>query len=139
MTYNPITGEFYRDGVRVNVAPHPRTGYINIRFEGKKWRAHRLAFHLMGLPVPETVDHANRNKTHNQWCNLRAATRNENARNGKTRRDGLKGAYPQAGAWMARISINGVGRYLGRFATEREAHEKYREVAVKVSGEFACP
>ena len=80
MTYNPITGEFYRDGVRVSPCICA-DGYALIRYAGKQWKAHRLAFHLLGVPIPAMVDHANQDRAANQWCNLREATASQNGRN----------------------------------------------------------
>lgn len=137
MTYNPITGEFYRDGVRVS--PCIRAdGYALIRYAGKQWKAHRLAFHLLGVPIPAMVDHANRDRAANQWYNLREATASQNGRNSVTRRTGLKGAYPKKGRWQAAIRIDFKYHHLGTFATEQEAHDKYCSVARQVAGELAC-
>lgn len=57
LTYSPVTGEFYRGSARVG-SQHG-AGYITLWHEGKQWLAHRLAYHMLGVPLPKQVDHAN--------------------------------------------------------------------------------
>ena len=72
--------------------------------------------------------------------NLRWATRRQQAHN-VSRRCGknLKGAcFNRARkCWTAQIRVDGVLVYLGHFATELEAHERYRVASSKYFGEFA--
>ena len=95
-------------------------GYIQIsrKFQGKarKYQGHRLAWILKtGKAPPECIDHINRLRTDNRWCNLRGATRGQNILNGKTRRDnshGMRGISWQKNCsrWCARVQLNGVVR-----------------------------
>lgn len=95
-------------------------GYIRIMFDGKKYRAHRVAFVLMGLPMPEQVDHINGNRRDNRWVNLRPSNAQANARNACRRQDSrtaLTGVTfsVQHGKWKVRINRSGVTQYLGLF------------------------
>lgn len=101
-------------------------GYRRIMFDGKKYRAHRLAFVFMGLPMPAQVDHINGNRADNRWCNLRAADALINARNAK-RREGSATAVTGVGyskqhnKWKVRINNCGVTEYLGLFSDRTAA------------------
>ena len=48
-----------------------RYGYGQVKYRGKNWRAHRLAYFLLGIPLPERQDHE---------CNNRACVRPEHLR-----------------------------------------------------------
>lgn len=95
-------------------------GYRRIMFDGKKYRAHRLAFLFMGYDMPEQVDHINGNRADNRWANLRAADPNINAKNAR-RRTNTKAALTgvsfskQQSKWKVRINVGGVTEYLGLF------------------------
>lgn len=87
LIYDPETGIF-------TWIPRPRSfrrnyvaggqmlnGYITIGV-GKPYLAHRLAFLYMTGQFPTNqVDHINRIRNDNRWCNLRDATSSENSFN----------------------------------------------------------
>lgn len=137
MTYDRETGIFYRTGheqARCNGptqgTPHSQFGYFRIRLNGVMHLAHRLAFFLQGIEIPEgmQVDHINGNTRDNRWANLRLVTHRENQRNGKIHRRGrLVGAQPATtiGKWKGIIYYRKSTHYLGTFDSEREAHEAY--------------
>ena len=95
-------------------------GYRRIMFDGKKYRAHRLAFVLMGHDMPEQVDHINGDRTDNCWVNLRPANPKINAKNAcrrvntKTALTGVSFSTPH-NKWKVRINLDGVTEYLGLF------------------------
>ena len=103
----------------------------------------RIIWKITTGDEPPTVDHRNLAKSVNEFANLRPATHAQNCQNRrgkKKRRAGtLKGAYwnRREKVWRAFIMANGVSEYLGRFATEEEAHAKYCERAAVLHGEFA--
>lgn len=75
--------------------------------------AHRLAYTLLGVELPEQVDHINGDKTCNAWHNLRDATQSQNQHNAKKRADntsGVKGlAYLRSRhMWVGQLWVNGV-------------------------------
>ena len=121
-----------------------KDGYIQIHCrQGVVYRVHRevaMAF------VPreadrDDVDHVNRVRIDNQASNLRWSTRAQNQHNrtgnpyGTSR---FKGVDLNRGKFRAKIQVNGVDKFLGRFATELEAAVAYAREAVKIQGVF-CP
>jgi len=76
-SYNPDTGIFIRkvsisNQVAGTVAGSKDYDYIRIVVNKKRYLAHRLAFLYMLGKMPVEVDHINRNKHDNRWCNLRS-------------------------------------------------------------------
>jgi len=77
------------------------------------------------------VDHIHGDGLDNRRENLRLTTRSGNLRNRKSHRAGrLVGSRLLRGRnlrkpWQARIRIGGTVHYLGMFATEQEAHERF--------------
>ncbi|MBH3259961.1 HNH endonuclease [Serratia marcescens] len=118
-----------------------KQGYVDIRFNGQIYKAHRLAwfYHYGEWPDGE-IDHINGIKSDNRISNLRAATRAENIRNIGRRnknRTGFKGVGNAGKKWQARITHNGSKIYLGLFDTPEEAHEAYCKAARNLHGSFA--
>ena len=126
LDYNPETGDFTwrkttggRLGGTVAGAIAKNAGYTQIRVDRRKYFAHRLAFLWMTGEWPEDmVDHINRNRADNRWCNLREANRSLNNLN-----NGAKGYcwIAKDKKFMAKVS----GRYIGSFDTEHEARQAY--------------
>lgn len=112
-------------------------GYIEIRIDGRLYKAQRLAWLYMTGSWPRAgIDHKNLVQTDNRWVNLREATQSQNSANRRVHpktKSGLKGVYPNGLRWEARIS----GKYLGLFKTPEEAHAAYVVAAKARFGEFA--
>lgn len=96
-------------------------GYITIQIDKKIYLAHRLAWLYVEGYFPETlIDHKNRNKSDNRFCNLRVASKQCNARNSNTRRDNksvVTGVcYDKSrGKWLVQMMVNGEKLNLGRY------------------------
>ncbi len=101
INYDPKTGIFsYKTNSSSN---HKRIGkqagsfykqkYLRITLRKKRFQAHRLAFVLMRVPLSYKceVDHINRNKIDNRWCNLRKATRRLNMSNRDIQKNNTSG------------------------------------------------
>ena len=103
---------------------------IDIRVDGRLYRAHRLAWLYMTgeWPVFE-IDHRDRNPHNNRLRNLRDATRTINAQNiGGPKSNntiGVLGVRKCHGKFQARIAVNGKPIHLGCFDTEAEASASY--------------
>jgi hypothetical protein len=119
--------------------------YIEVRYNGKFYMAHRLVFLWMTGRYPtNVVDHINRDGLDNRWCNLREATHTQNVANQKlriTNKLGLKGVIAKERygivKYEACIRVAGKRKHLGRFNTAQEAHQAYIRAAEEAHGEFA--
>lgn len=93
-----------------------------------------LHHYVAGFPLNGlVVDHINGDTLDNRLENLRLVTHRQNCMNAKSHRSGkLGGAFRDRGngRWYARIQINGVRRSIGSFATEKDAHEAYLNIAL---------
>ena len=88
----------------------------------------------------EYADHIDNNPLNNRRGNLRLATPKENSRNSKrpiTNKSGFKGVHFENGSWRASIWLNGRTKHLGNFNSPEDAHEAYKNAAIKHFGEFA--
>lgn len=86
------------------------------------------------------TDHRDGNGLNNQRFNLRPATKIQNVRNARRRRDnrsGFRGVARHRGKFMAQISIRGTTTYIGIFKCAKDAAKAYDRKARKLYGEFA--
>lgn len=133
MSYDPETGVFTRletDDAMPAGTTHA-TGYIDIRVDGFKYRAHRLAWLYMTGSFPSgVIDHLDGVKTNNRWSNLRDVTQFVNMQNQRLPRAGSKSGWlgvtaARGGKWLASIKVHGRRIYLGTFREPEEAHAAY--------------
>jgi hypothetical protein len=117
-------------------------GYWKIRIDGRRYKAHRLAWLYMTDKFPEQeIDHIDRDGTNNRWFNLREATHSQNAVNARyiwKNKLGIKGVRQASPSrYQARIRVNDRSINLGCFATPEAAHAAYVAAKRKYFGEFA--
>ena len=115
------------------------TGYATTRINGRNVRMHRF---LLSPKSTELVDHADGDGLNNTRGNLRLCTGSQNLANSKkpiNNTSGFKGVTfsKEKRKWKAEIQINRKGHHLGYFSTPQEAHEKYKEKAIELFGEFS--
>lgn len=70
------------------------------------------------------IDHINGDKADNRFANLREVTNAENLKNKSlyaNNTSGQVGVHREGGRWSARISVRGVYRRIGNFASFEEA------------------
>jgi len=104
------------------------TGYPRVRIKllGTKYAASRLAFLAMGEPLPDQVDHLNRDSLDDRWSNLAASNSAENHKNlsmSRTNTSGVCGVgrHKATGRWLARVQLGGESHHLGLFDDINEA------------------
>ena len=90
------------------------------------------------------VDHINGDTLDNRRSNLRLCTPQQNMWNRRVMHNtqtGFKGVArnkrSKLNPWKARIRVSGKLVHLGCFPTPEEAHEAYKQAAIKYFGEFA--
>ena len=125
---------------RWSTLTNPR-GVVYARRESKTTMHRVILERLIGRPIAshEVADHKNGNTLDNRRENLRVATRSQNQANRRVtpKESGYKGVGRNGKRWSARIRVNGNLLNLGTFDTPREAHEAYKEAAIKYHGDFA--
>lgn len=121
-TYNKETGQLYSK--RGPVGYVNGNGYVEVYYQGKKYRAHRVAWYLVyNTWPPEDIDHIDTNRANNCWSNLRLASDSQNLRNQKK----IKGyhLHKLTGKWRAQYSLDNKVYHIGLFDTEAEAEAAY--------------
>ena len=125
LTYDPDTGIMRRHKDGAELRSVGVNGYLRGRVAGELHYVHRLAFAWMtGAFPPHQVDHINRNRADNRWCNLRHANNKENAQNRSARSGSASGClcvYPANGRWQVKLKVDGRNVVVGRFDDIEEA------------------
>ncbi|MCT9020921.1 HNH endonuclease [Proteus mirabilis] len=149
--YNPDTGIFtrikHRGGMlssSVNGAGSlKKSGYVDIRFNRKIFKAHRLAWYYVYKEWPsEEIDHINGIKSDNRIKNLREASRAENVRNiGRRNKNtsGYKGVSKNSKSerWVARITVKRKIINIGIFDKPEDAYDAYCKKSKELHGKFS--
>lgn len=137
--YNPATGEFtWLVTIGMNAQAGDIAGstddmrYRRIGIEGRRYRAHRLAWlYMTGKWPASQIDHEDTNKGNNRWKNLREATGTTNGQNRRSSHGdnstGLLGVTfcTKRQLFVARIWDGKRNRYLGQYAIAEDAHAAY--------------
>lgn len=121
-----------------------KRGYFVANIDGKIQYLHRVAWlYMTGAWPDRKVDHKNRVKTDNRWCNLRLADNSQNSANSNPRKSrsstGHRGVYkcPRSSRYVAEVRHLGERVLYGRFATLDAAVEAAKAAREKYHGEFA--
>lgn len=124
---------------------HKNNGYIEVRLDGKLYKAHRIIYKLLtGVEPVGIVDHVDGDVYNNSLANLRLASPKENARNSKKSRNGrssvFKGVIYNKGRWISSVTNDDMPNVL-YFDTELEAALDYHKRAAELFGDFyrVCP
>lgn len=132
-------------GVNWTANRHASGGLVyatrNIKSRGtwSKVIMHRL---IMNAPPDMHVDHCDGDSLNCRRSNMRIVTVRENNINRGirvTNKCGLKGVCRKGNRFIAAISLDGVKRFLGAFATAEEAYAVYCNAGKALHGEFWRP
>lgn len=128
-------------GVRAGCVNN-KTFYRQIMIDRVTQLEHRIVFLMHNGKMPNVIDHINSIRDDNRIENLRDATCQTNQYNrgvSVANKIKLKGVIfeKSRSKFRADIRINGNGTTIGRFKTKEEAHEAYKQAALKYHGEFA--
>ena len=121
------TNQYGKKGEWIERSNKPNSkGYITIGIGGKMYLAHRLIMEAFVGESEQEVDHIDRNKTNNNFHNLRYCTHIENSFN-RDYCDNTKGYtwHKSAKKWHAQISIDNKMKHLGYFDNEDDARQAY--------------
>jgi hypothetical protein len=137
LSYDPETGVFCWNKKttkfsNVNIGDVAGTsnhhkGYVYIKFMGRQYAAHRLAWLYMYGDLPDKeIDHINRNRSDNRICNLRDVHRTINCRNRSVSSVNTSGHIgvsfcKKSQKWRAYFSEHGKQRMMGLFDSKDDA------------------
>jgi hypothetical protein len=127
---------------RIHTGHGSRTYYASTHVRPASGHPTSVLMHRLLTPAVSEVDHINGDGLDNRRCNLRKATRAQNASN-ITRRAHNRSGYigvswdaPRR-AWQASVATNGRSLFLGRFANPQDAARARDKAARALHGEFA--
>ena len=148
LAYEAETGLFFwvnppknHGRLRNYTAGNITTGYVLIKIDGQKYKAHRLAWlYMHGSWPPGDLDHINGCPLDNRIANLRVATNPQNQANrrrdtGQVTAKGVR-RLP-SGKYQARISVDHQLICLGTFDSEQDAGDAYLRAAKQHYGPYA--
>lgn len=129
LVYDPDTGLWIWNkrmgsrAMRGDPAGHvAQDGYRKIKINGKQFKSSRLAYlYMKGYFPKEEVDHGNRTRDDDRWCNLKEASPSGNSRNRSLRHNNTTGisginTTPE-GTFRTKIA----GTYIGTFKNKDDA------------------
>lgn len=125
-------------------------GYVKIRIDNKKYRAHRLAWvYVYGVWPNKDLDHKDRVRNNNAISNLREATPKENRANSicpppppRFAQKGEEGSVwfrKDRNVWRVRLRVNGKHQQVGHFKTKGEADAALERVREKLAPSIGSP
>lgn len=135
LIYDPVSGHVFREfknhsrqtGLAINSA-----GYHTVWDGYAVVPVHQLACRQMGIKVLPgfVIDHINRVRTDNRWCNLRVVPESINRHNrsqtsGRALPTGIR--VTTSGKFQARIRVNRRLISLGSYPTESAALSAYNQ------------
>ena len=100
-------------------------GYIQTKLDGIMYTVHRLIWKYMTNEEPDQIDHINRIKDDNRWCNLRSVSNTTNIRNRATFKNstGVSGVRYRTSQdrWLVEIHWKGKKRHIGSYINALDA------------------
>lgn len=115
---------------------HKGKKYLRISINKKSYKAHRLAFVIMGEEIDGVeIDHDDGNGLNNKWVNINRSDRHSNMQNTRLRVDNTSGAtgvtwHNPNRSWKARIYVNGKEKCIGYFKNKDNAIKARAEASM---------
>lgn len=138
--YHPDTGRFFRKfmrGTKETAIGVNSAGYKVMWYRGKVRPAHQVACELMGVDIAPgyVVDHINRDRTDNRWCNLRVVEDRVNRHNrgqtgGRQLPTGVR--VTSSGKYQARVRVDGKLHSLGSYMDVESAVKAYEDFKLSI-------
>lgn len=110
-------------------------GYVRIHIRGKSYPVHRVIWKMINGREPETVDHRDRRRAHNEPGNLREADRSSQSFN--KQKKVFWGIEPRKCGYRVRVSKSGRRINGGTHTNLSDAVQARDKLAVSLHGEFA--
>lgn len=113
-----------------------RQGYIKFSLLSKHLLLHRVIWLYMTGENPNQVDHINRNKQDNRWCNLRNVDQFENMKNlplSKSNTSNTCGVtwHKRDKVWQSYIKVNSKNIYLGSYKDKMDAIKARKDAEIE--------
>jgi len=150
LTYHPETGHFICNMSRGKLKKgeiagyQDEEGYISLFVDGKKYKAHRVAWlYMTGRWPTKDIDHIDRVRNNNRFANLRECTNSQNHMNRRFRDNNTSGyrgvTYSKKYKnWVASICVNYIRVGLGSYQDLELAALVAEEARAKWHKEFAA-
>jgi hypothetical protein len=120
-----------------------QTGHLWVQIDGKAIALHRIIWAMHYNVWPNgMIDHINQNPKDNRICNLRIASKSQNAANISkapiTNKTGYKNVSfnKKTNKYVSYITSNSKRHHLGLFETPELAYNAYILASVKYNGEY---
>lgn len=148
LDYDPSTGTFtWKRPLASNCVIGREAGYITsygyrqIQFNGKQYKAHRLAWFITFGTWPDLIDHIDMDKANNAIANLREATTSENSRNQSTGNRNSSGVrcvhwHSTKKRWVVKVTRDGREHYGGSFTDLHDAKLASEKLRRELHGKF---
>lgn len=105
------------------------TGHKYVKFKGRNYYNHRIAWLYVYGEWPDSIDHINGDPSDNRFVNLRGVDHKTNMQNERKARSnnktGLLGVSPNGQKYRAEIRVDGKKINLGTFEKPEMAHQAY--------------
>jgi hypothetical protein len=151
LRYDPIEGRLYWTKTKPGILAGAETGitiryskpgrkspYRHLKFDGKSYLAHRVAWVLTygHLKKGQQIDHINHDGLDNRISNLRLVSGNGNHKNAPKRRDNTSGVtgvwwHAQLNKWASEIFVSGKKHALGVYVSKDDAIASRKAAEVK--------